>query len=168
MFMNKETLRQPGYQPAKAYCSAWSDELTANFGNPELGVVVPISETTNIWFARSGLENFLAEVDAGHGETAELPRLLQVHIWPVSDYTEWPQLEKFIGAETAASLQQLHTEAMANPTVDTSQLNEAELESAIKQAAYQSAFDAPPLYLNQVADIILTAHELHEKRTSGE
>lgn len=165
--MNNEILRQPGYQPAKAYCSAWSDELSASFGDPELGAIVPISETTNIWFGREGLENFLAEADAGRGETAELPRLLQVHIWPVNEYGEWSQMEKLIGSELTANLRQLHSEAMAKQPIDTSQLGEDELESAIRQASCQAEFEAPPLRLLQVADIILTAHELHERRTGS-
>jgi hypothetical protein len=163
-----EFLRQPGYQPAKAYCSAWSDELTANFGDPELGVIVPVSETTIIWFTRASLENFLAEVEAGRGHTAELPRLLQVHVWPIHGYEEWAQMERLVGPEITANLQLLHTEAISRPAVKTSPLNESELESAIEQAACQSDFDAPPLDLNQVADIILTAHELHEGRTSSD
>jgi len=163
--MNQEVLRESEHQQVKAYCSALSDELTANFGDPELGVIVPVSETTNIWFARTGLEKFLAEVDAGRGETAELPRLLQVHIYGIHGYEEWPQLETLIGNETVARLQQLHAEAMARPTIDISSLDDDEFEAAFRHASCQADFDAPPLNLLQVADIILTAHDLHEERT---
>lgn len=166
--MNQEILRPPEHQPVKAYCSALSNELTANFGDSELGVIVPVSETTNIWFARTDLEKFLAEVDAGRGETAVLPRLLQVHIYRIHGYEEWPQLETLIGDETVARLQQLHAEAMAKPVVDISGLDDDEFEAAFRQAGCEAEFDVPLLNLSQVADIILTAHDLHEERTRSE
>lgn len=162
--MNPEILKRSEYQPVKAYCNAVSDVLTANFGEPELGVIVPVSETTNIWFARAGLENFLAEVDAGRGRAAELPRLLQVHIHSIHRYEEWPHLEKLIGTATVARLRQLYAEAMAKPVVDISGIDDDGFEAAFSQARCEAEFVAPSLNLTQVADIIVTAHDLHQER----